>query len=154
MNIVRKKVSSPERHSIRRSWPYNNLGNDLFNIMDYAFPNLFSTSARKNLSLDIKELNNYYIVEAEVPGYTEEDLSVTVDRGQLTISGKYTEVVEDDNYLVKERTYTDFARTIYLPDAVDGEKINAELKRGILKVYIPKAEDNHKKREIEILVND
>lgn len=93
-------------------------------------------------SVDIYEDGNDVVLKSELPGLTKDDISVTLKDDLITISGekKREEKVEQDNYFRVEVSYGSFARTFQLPVEVQGEKVKAKFKEGILEVRIPKSE--------------
>ena len=100
---------------------------------------------------DVKETENEYVVEADIPGLKKEDLAITVHEGLLTIKGerKKEEEVKKDNYHRVERTYGKFERVIELPGSVDEAKVAATFKDGVLRVALPKREEA-KPKQIEV----
>lgn len=103
---------------------------------------------------EIRETDNDYVIRADVPGLSAEDLEVTVSGNQLQISGKRERKEEktEGMYQTYERAYGSFTRTFELPDSVDADKIRSELKNGVLEVVIPKkpgAEPARRKIEIK-----
>jgi HSP20 family protein len=102
-----------------------------------------------NISEDDKEI----IVSTELPGIDEKDLEVSITKDTLTISGEKKSETEDKkkNYHRIERSYGSFCRTIALPEGIDESKAEAELKKGVLKIRIPKtAEAQPQRRKIEV----
>ncbi|MFQ5913119.1 MAG: Hsp20/alpha crystallin family protein [Nitrospinota bacterium] len=92
-------------------------------------------------SVDVYETEKEIVVEAEIPGATEKDISVEVKDNLLTLSGerkKETEVKEENFHRV-ERSFGKFQRSFTLPDTVETEKVSAKMKNGVLKVRLPKA---------------
>ena len=102
---------------------------------------------------DVKEKNDHFLVEAELPGVDRKDIKIEVKNDVLTISGerKVEKAEEEDGYERRERYYGSFERSFILPEHVKGEEISAEYKNGILSLKIPKTEEV-KPREIEIKV--
>lgn len=102
-----------------------------------------SSLPKNNLVLpviNVYEKDNQIILEAEVPGIKEEDLSIEVSEDHLVISGEKkmeNEVQEKDYYRI-ETSFGTFSRTISLPAEIDQEKTEAELKNGILRIVLPK----------------
>jgi len=92
--------------------------------------------------VDIVEEDKEYLVKAELPEVRKEDLSVTVEKGMLTISGerKFEKEEQKRKYHRVERSYGSFIRSFALPDDADGGKVEAEFKDGILFVHIAKSE--------------
>lgn len=84
---------------------------------------------------------------AEIPGINPKELEITVLGENLTLKGKRqeTETPEDVTYHRRERAHGNFARTITLPFRVEPDKVVAEYKRGVLKVFAPRAEDDRPK---------
>ena len=97
--------------------------------------------------LDLADNGKEYIVTAELPGITKEDLNVEVTENSIEISSeKRTEEKEDkEGYIRRERRYSNFFRSIPLPDDILPGKADAELKEGILTVKLPKAKPEEKK---------
>ncbi|WP_426319909.1 Hsp20/alpha crystallin family protein [Microbacterium sp. E-13] len=81
------------------------------------------------------------IVEAHLPNFDEQDVSVDVDRGALVIQAQRHEKEEDKKkkYVVREST-TSFYRSILLPEQADEKEITATFDHGVLKVTVPLAE--------------
>lgn len=93
------------------------------------------------------------MVEAELPGLDEKDVSLTMQNGVLTIQGeKKLEFDEEkENYHVMERRYGSFQRSLRVPDTVDEGKVEARFDNGVLKVTLPKRpEAGGAQRKIEI----
>ncbi len=103
--------------------------------------------------LDVRETDTAIIVEAELPGVDEKDISVTVANGYLTIKGEKHSKSEqsEESYYVAERSFGSFERSLRLPDSVDESKIEASFDRGVLKVMAPKSAEAQKpERKIPI----
>ncbi|MCK4925421.1 MAG: Hsp20/alpha crystallin family protein [Spirochaetes bacterium] len=92
-------------------------------------------------AVDVREDDDNYLVEVELPGLSEKDVEVKVENGVLTIASRKDESREekDEGYIRKERRHYSFSRSFSLPDNVDGEKITANFKNGLLDVAVPKA---------------
>ena len=109
-------------------------------------------------AINIREEENGFVVEVAAPGMTKEDCNVMVDDdNNLVISfEKKNESEEKDKkgkYLRREFSYTQFQRTMILPENVEKDKINAKVENGVLTVEIPvKKEDEKvtKAKRIEI----
>jgi len=99
------------------------------------------------------EKEGKYYIETELPGVNKEDVSVSVEDGFITISGKREIANEqsDKNYYVKESSYGSFIRTFRVPGEVDEGKMKAEFKNGVLTVELPKKEKiKETKKKIEV----
>jgi HSP20 family protein len=91
------------------------------------------------------------IVTAEVPGVSIEDLDINVVNETLTLSGRREpeEVAEEARYHRHERGYGRFTRTIQLPFRVDSAKVDATLTNGVLRIELPRVEEE-KPRKITV----
>jgi HSP20 family protein len=109
-------------------------------------------------AINIIENENEFLVEVAAPGLTKDDFKIKiVDDDQLQISFEKKEESEErdkkGNYLRREFSYTNFLRTLLLPDNVDKEKISAKAENGVLHISIPKTKESKqakKEKEIEI----
>ncbi len=104
-------------------------------------------------SVDVRETDEAIVVTAELPGMSDDDITVELTDDGLTLSGeKRTETTEErEGYCHGERTFGTFQRFIPIPAAVLGEKATAEFASGILTVTLPKAPDEQaKRRKIDI----
>jgi HSP20 family protein len=88
----------------------------------------------------VKETNEAFVFKADVPGLKEDDLEISLTGNRLTVSGKRDEERRDENerFFAYERSYGTFTRTFTLPDGVDTEHVNADLKDGVLTLTLPK----------------
>mgnify|MGYP006279013747 CR=1 FL=1 len=88
------------------------------------------------------------IVRAELPGVNPDDLDVSVDNGDLTLSGSRTrdELPEGATYHRQERNYGRFTRTIHLPYKIEAEEVDATMHNGVLTLTLPRAEEDKPKR--------
>jgi HSP20 family protein len=132
------------------------------NKMFNEFDNLFGLRLRdvedQNLvwmpSTDIAEYDDRYEIKMDFPGLTKEDVKISYNDGQLTISGERK--FESDNKDVKyhriERSYGKFFRSFSVPNKIKEDKIEANFKDGLLTIILPKAEEA-KPKEIEIKIS-
>ena len=92
---------------------------------------------------DIREDDNKYVVELDLPGLSKNDVEVTFDNNTLTVSGERK--LEDDKKEGKvhrrERFWGKFVRSLTLPTNVDRNKIDATFRDGVLTITLPKAEE-------------
>ena len=97
--------------------------------------------------LNLSEDENNYYVEALVPGITPEDLDLNLMRGALTLSGQRKEnESKDRTWHRHERGSGKFMRTIELPDSIDGSKVDAEYRNGVLVITLPKPQSEQPKK--------
>jgi HSP20 family protein len=104
-------------------------------------------------AVDIYETKDAICVRAELPGMDKEAIGVEVKEGVLTLQGerKFEKEVKEENYHRIERSYGTFHRSFTLPSSVDGEKVTARMKDGVLQVNLPKKEQA-KPKQIKIAV--
>ena len=104
-------------------------------------------------NVDIIDQDKEIQVIADLPGLREEDISIEVNNGILTLRGEKKEEKEEkrSNYYLSERFSSSFNRSFRLPTTINENKVEATLKDGILKVILPKSDeaDKHRKK-IEI----
>ena len=94
------------------------------------------------LPLDVIAKDDEYVITAAVPGLKPDDLSVEVLGEGVTIRGeiKSEQNGEQDGYLLQERRYGKFSRTLNFPVELDGAKAEASVENGVLTLRVPKAE--------------
>src|SRR6266446_501020 len=102
-------------------------------------------------ALDVSESEDGFSASVDLPGISPEDVSVTYEKGTLSVSGRreFSSESEDQTWHRVERGYGAFARSIRLPETADAEKIEAEFDKGVLTVIVQKAEAA-KPRTIEV----
>lgn len=91
-------------------------------------------------AVDIHEDDTGYRMEIELPGLTEKDIEIKVERNVLSISSVKveTEDEKDKGYVRKERRSYRFSRSFDLPEHISTDKIDASFKNGLLLVSLPK----------------
>lgn len=100
------------------------------------------TDAALAPALEVVDRDTHYEIKAELPGLSPADIELALDAGMLTISGERSEEMRDekDDYLLSERHYGAFRRSLRLPPGTDADKIAAELAQGVLTISVPKTE--------------
>ena len=143
---------------------YINRTNPAISGIDSLFSDLFGDSlySTRIPQVDVYETPSSYTVEADVAGYGEGDISISVEKHVLTIKGEDKnmkradeaegEKKEERKYLVREISTPSFTRSFTLPEDVDEENIKAESRNGILTLTIPKTERAQRGR-IEVKIN-
>ena len=103
---------------------------------------------------NISETETDYLIKAELPEVSKEDVKVTVDEGVITISGERRNELEHKDEKVHriESFYGSFSRSFRLPEDADVDAIQAESKNGVLKVRVPK-QPAARTRTVEVQVN-
>ena len=145
--------------TIVRWEPLRELGS-LQNEMNRLFSTVFdapapaaggSTMRRWMPAMDLVETDEHFILRADLPGMSEEDIKIEFEDGTLTVSGerKVEHKAENEGYYRVERAFGSFSRSLTLPQGIDPEAVAASFDSGVLEVRIPKPEQR-KPRRIEI----
>jgi HSP20 family protein len=98
--------------------------------------------------MDLVEAEDHFLLKADLPGLTEDDVSIEIDDGALKISGerKAEHEASERGWYRVERAFGSFARTLSLPEGVDADAVNAHFENGVLEVRIPKPEQRKPRR--------
>jgi HSP20 family protein len=118
---------------------------DFRNEWESAFmvPRPLTSEAIRQPLIDLTDSGKEYIVKAEMPGIDKDGLDISVTDNGIEISGETSsdERHEDDEkgFIRRERHYSKFYRVLPLPEKVLADKAEAELKDGVLTVWLPKA---------------
>jgi HSP20 family protein len=126
----------------------------LRNAVDRMFEDVYSGErglsrpSTWGLALDVAENEDEFIVKASLPGVKADDIDITYTENTLTIKGEVQEdkEVNEEQYLMRERRFGTFSRSITLPSKVKTENIEANYENGVLTVHMPKAEELKPKR--------
>lgn len=89
---------------------------------------------------DVRDENDKYIVETELPGFEKEDISIDIDGNHLVLSAEHKTQNEDKvngKYIHRERTYGSYRRSFDISE-VNADRIEAEYKNGVLTMILPK----------------
>lgn len=99
-----------------------------------------STTDLWNPELDLYETETAFVLEADLPGVKEQDVSVVVEQGELVLRGtrSVTHTTTQGTFHYHERRSGSFTRRLRLPTSVDQEHIRAEFAHGVLRVTLPK----------------
>lgn len=128
-------------HGMRR------LHDTLDRLMDETFQSDSGLALQEGLApLDVYQTEDEVVVEALMPGVKPDNLDVSITGDTLSIRGEVREEreVSDDlarDYLIRERRYQRYSRTLRLPTLVQAEKAEAEFENGVLRLTLPKAEE-------------
>jgi len=98
--------------------------------------------------VDIYENDDEILLQADMPGVEKDKITVNVDNGTLTITG-VREIETKGAVTWEEFGNVEYKRDFSVPQSIDVEKVNAELKDGVLRLHLPKSEAA-KPRQIEI----
>ena len=125
---------------------------DFDRYMDSFFgDNFLSPSDRifnRMPTVDVRETEKAYVLDAELPGFEEKDINIRLDGNNLTIESKREEENKtsdsndesggNGNFLIRERRFSSFSRSFKLPENADSEGISASFKNGVLTMEIGK----------------
>ena len=116
---------------------------------DFGLSSLVGEVTSWSPPVDVEETDDAYVLEAELPGVKREDVNIEVAGNELTISGEIKE--KERKGVVRRRTRRTgrYEYRVTLPDQVDGEKVDANLKDGVLAVRVPKSQ-RQQRRKIEV----
>ena len=128
-------------------------GENLFDDwMDFSFPEipdvdktLYGKHAKNVMKTDVKETDNSYEVDIDLPGFKKDEIEAKLEDGYLTISAakgldKEEKDEKDGKYIRKERYSGAMSRSFYVGDELKQEDIKAKYEDGILKLSVPKKE--------------
>jgi len=98
--------------------------------------------------LDVRETDDAYIVEVELPGVDPKDTEVSIEGRTVTVRGQFAEEQEkqEGNFLLRERRRGQFMRAVALPGMVEVEKATSQYENGELTITLPKATQNRARR--------
>jgi HSP20 family protein len=103
--------------------------------------------------MDLVETGDHFVLRADLPGLSEQDVNIELEDSVLTISGERKAEHEErkEGYYRLERSFGSFRRSLTLPEGVNPERVKAAFDRGVLEVHVPKPEQR-KPRKVAISV--
>ena len=105
---------------------------------DFFKPFFYGGARARNMRTDIKETENGYETQVDLPGFDKKDIKVSLKNGYLTVSAEKQEKEEDKhNYLRRERNYS-CSRSYYVGESVKEQDVKAKYDNGILSLSVPK----------------
>ena len=132
----------------------NGLMNEMFGYpcnleKEKAVPETFG-----RMTADVKEFEDRYELDLELPGYKKEEVKVELEDGYLKISAEHSEVKEEKNdegrYIRKERHTGKLQRNFYVGNGIKGDGIKAKFEDGVLALTVQKQTEEEKKEVISI----
>jgi HSP20 family protein len=134
--------------------------NSIQNEMNRLFNTFFETTGNQGgqttgrrwlPAMDLVESGEEFVLRADLPGLSEDDVNIELEDNVLTVSGerKAEHEQRQEGYYRLERASGSFSRSLTLPEGVDPEKVQASFDRGVLEVRIPKPEQR-KPRKVTI----
>jgi HSP20 family protein len=102
-------------------------------------------------AMDLVESDDHFVLKADLPGLSEEDVAIEIRDNTLTISGERKSEYEqkERGWYRVERATGAFSRSLALPEGIDADAVTASFAKGVLEVHIPKPEQR-KPRRVEI----
>jgi HSP20 family protein len=128
--------------SITRYDPFNELVDDLFKgflVRPVSYEG--RNEALPRMKVDVAEKNGAYKVSADLPGVKKDDIHVSIDGAQVSLSAEVKqekEASQDERVLHTERTYGKVTRSFTLPQEIDEAKVEAKFRDGVLELTLPK----------------
>lgn len=128
---------------------FDNFMNDFSFYNDAPFENvekkLYGHHAKNVMKTDIKETDEGYELEIDLPGFTKDEVKVSLDNGYMTVSAakgldKDEQEKKSGKYIRRERYAGACERSFYVGDEITEEDVKGEFKHGMLKLFIPKKE--------------
>jgi HSP20 family protein len=147
-NLIRR--TQPEQ-SMQNTWDPFRLMRDLMTWDPFAEMMPTRELASFSPRFEVKETKDAYVFKADVPGIDEKDLDITLTGNRLTVSGKREaeERHENETYYAYERSFGTFTRSFTLPEGVDFDHVEADVKKGVLTIAVPKKPE-HQPRKISL----
>ncbi|MGN0823982.1 MAG: Hsp20/alpha crystallin family protein [Candidatus Coproplasma sp.] len=118
-----------------------NSGNyDLFDAFNDFFRPVFYDE-QSSLRTNIKESETDYELDVELPGYTKEQIKISLESGYLTISAEKSEKEEDkDKHYIRKEITESCSRSYYVGEYVTDDQIKAKYENGVLSLIVPKSQ--------------
>ena len=136
--------------NITRFDPFNELVDDLFKgflVRPLSYEGRDAVLPR--MKVDVAEKNGAYVVTAELPGVKKEDIQVSIDGAEVSLSAEVKrekEASQDERVLHTERVYGKVSRSFSLPQEVDEAKAEAKFRDGVLELTLPKKAEAQRKQ--------
>jgi HSP20 family protein len=136
--------------------PYEAVQRDFDHLLGRLFNGAQTNDGGTRLApygVDIREDQDHFYVEAELPGFKKDEVDITLENQTLTISAERSADKKQEQkkgeLLLHERRYTRFVRSFTLPPTVDEQTVNAKLADGVLTITLNKREET-KPRKISV----
>ena len=106
-------------------------------------------------AMDLVETADDFVLRADLPGLTQDDVKIELEDSTLTVSGerKSERTDKHEGYYRVERAFGSFSRSLTLPKGIDADAVTASFDNGVLEIRVPKPEER-KPRRISIAVGD
>ncbi len=120
------------------------------NFFPYVFDNFFRDTwdimpaiNNNHPATNIKESDKDFIIEFAIPGKSNDDFEVELDKNLLTIKSNGSVSENDYNYMQQQFNFSTFSKSYELPDSVDLNKIDSHYRNGMLTIILPKRKEFH-----------
>lgn len=128
----------------------------LFNELEDLFNNQFMKAEAVTMKTDVRRTGDSYILDIELPGYSKEDIKLSLDNGYLNIAAKHevsNEEKNDQGQIVRqERSFGSCQRAFYVGDYLKSEDIKAKFNNGVLTICLPTEESKPLTAKENILI--
>jgi HSP20 family protein len=117
--------------------------NRLFNtLFDAPAPGMSAGQRRWIPAMDLVETDNHFVLRADLPGMSEQDVKIELQDNVLTVSGERKTEHEErkEGYFRLERASGAFSRSLTLPEGIDANSVKATFNNGVLEIQVPKPE--------------
>ena len=147
-------MALPTRVARSLDMPFDNVQRDFDTLMNRLFNGRENTGFAP-YGVDVREDPDHIYVDAELPGFSKDDVDITLENSTLTISAERKTEQKNENkpggdeYLLNERRYTRFLRSFTLPPTVNESTVKASLDSGVLHITLDKREET-KPRKIKV----
>jgi HSP20 family protein len=138
----------------------SSLQNEMNRLFNTAFdapaaPGNGGTMRRWVPAMDLLETADHFVLRADLPGMTQDDVKIELEDSTLTVSGERRSEHEDkqEGYYRVERAFGSFSRSLTLPKGIDADAVTASFENGVLEIRVPKPEER-KPRRISIAVGE
>jgi HSP20 family protein len=138
----------------------NTIQNEMNRLFNTFFDQPAATGRNGNSrrwlpAMDLVETDDHYVLRADLPGLSDDDVNIQLEDNVLTISGerKAEHETNQDGLYRLERAFGTFTRSLTLPDGVDPDSVQAHFNRGVLEIRIPKPEQK-KPRQVQITLDN
>ena len=128
--------------------PFSSEINRLFDTLFETANGSTTRSQRWMPAMDLVEADDHFLLKADIPGVSEEDVTIEVQDNVLTVSGerKAEHERKEKGFYRLERAFGRFSRSLTLPEGVNADAISASFDKGVLEVSIPKPEERKPRR--------
>jgi HSP20 family protein len=129
-------------------YPSTPIFDQLFSAINSGSHTHTKTESKWIPAVDLKEREDSYLVSADLPGISPDQISIEVDNGTLLIAGKrkFEDPQDKESYRRVERQFGAFKRSISLPEDAAIDQISAKNEHGVLEIVIPKMEEKRAKK--------